>query len=136
MVRRCLEPTTDGVPVVSIVIPVYNDSNGIRITLDSLLSQSYPVENREIIVVDNGSTDETRDMIYQFVEAYDRIHLLVENAVQGSYAARNKGIRNANEEIIAFLDADVPVDHNWLERGVEYVSGGVDYWPVMLNSTR
>lgn len=112
---------------VSVVIPVYNDPNGIRITLDSLITQSYPVEKYEILVVDNGSTDTTQKIIQEFTDTYDYIRSLVENEIQGSYAARNHGIRHANGSIIAFLDADVSVDHKWLELGVQHLFENVDY---------
>lgn len=117
----------ESVVSVSVIVPVYNDPEGIRLTLDTLLAQSYPVENHEILVVDNGSTDETRDMIRRFSTAHDHISLLIEDEVQGSYAARNEGIRNATGELLAFLDADVTVDHDWLERGVKRFGGDVDY---------
>lgn len=117
----------ESVTSVSVIIPVYNDPDGVRMTLNSLLAQSYPAGNYEVLVVDNGSTDETREVIRRFEATYDHVHLFVEEETQGSYAARNEGIRNATGDVLAFLDADVTVDHDWLERGVEHFSGDVEY---------
>lgn len=108
---------TDRVPV-STVVPVYNDPAGIRETLDALVSQSYPEADYEILVVDNGSTDTTRSVVEGFADTYDHVELLVEDQIQGSYAARNRGIRHAEGDVIAFLDADVTVGEEWLEDAV------------------
>ena len=77
-----------GDPVVSVIILVYNDHDGIRITLDFLLIEIYPTEEYEVLAVDNGSADGTRDVIREFANAHDHVHLLVEDEIQGSYAAR------------------------------------------------
>lgn len=103
-------------PFVSVVIPVYNDPAGIEATLDSLRRQSFPAARYEVIVVDNGSTDETRDVVRGYLGAFDGLRLLVEDEVQGSYAARNAGITATTGEVIAFVDADMVVDPGWVER--------------------
>lgn len=87
-------------PLVSAVIPAYNSACHISEALDSVLAQDYPA--LEIIVVDDGSTDNTREI----VSAYgDRVQLLTQ-ANQGSAVARNNGILRAKGKYIAFLDAD------------------------------
>lgn len=106
-------------PTVSVIIPVYNDPDGIRDTLSSLTKQTYPTERVEILPVDNGSTDETRDVIRQFEREYENITLVVEDEIQGSYAARNTGIERATGEIFAFIDADMYMDETWLGTAVE-----------------
>lgn len=121
-----IEPEGE-LPMLSVIIPVYNDPKGIRMTLKSVVNQTYPTNDYEILVVDNGSTDKTRDVIQQFADAHENIDLLVENEIQGSYAARNKGIRNATGEIVAFLDADVTTDPDWLKRAVKHFKGDVKY---------
>jgi glycosyltransferase involved in cell wall biosynthesis len=87
-------------PLISIIIPTYNAEPYIGETLDSVLSQTYP--RREIIVVDDGSTDRTP----QCLEAYSSTirYLRQENA--GAGAARNAGLKAASGDYIAFLDAD------------------------------
>jgi glycosyltransferase involved in cell wall biosynthesis len=102
----------------SVVVPVYNDPDGVRTTLESLVSQTYPDERYEILVVDNGSTDETGSVVDKFAAAHDNVERLLEDRIQGSYAARNKGIRHAEGSIIAFLDADVTVEEEWLTNAV------------------
>lgn len=86
---------------VSVIIPVYNRENMIGIAIESVLSQSY--SNLELIVVDDGSTDKTKDVIRSFKDI--RISLIEANH-NGAYAARNIGIENAKGEYIAFLDSD------------------------------
>ena len=102
-------------PRLSVVIPVYDDPKGIRMTLESVTEQTYPAESYEILAVDNGSTDGTREVIRAFASFYDNVHLLVEDEVQGSYAARNRGIEHARGELVSFVDADMTVEADWAE---------------------
>ena len=99
---------------VSVIIPVYNDPEGIRRCLSALEEQTYPETKFEILAVDNGSTDETPSVIEEFSAT-----LLVEDEVQGSYAARNAGIEHAEGDVLAFTDADCTPDPEWVEQGVE-----------------
>ncbi|RXG20451.1 glycosyltransferase family 2 protein [Leeuwenhoekiella aequorea] len=109
---------------VSIIIPVYRDLEGLKITLNSLQQQSY--SHFEIIVVNDGG--DTR--IDSFCKEKN---IKVENIYpnQGSYNARNRGVESARGEILAFLDADIIVSPTWLERGVkgitnyDYLAGDV-----------
>lgn len=112
---------------VSIVIPVYNDPVGIQSTLRSVsLLQGF--HNLSVFVVDNGSADHTREVIQGYTEEYQNIHLLVEDEIQGSYAARNVGIKHAENDIIAFLDADETIDNDWLETALDVMqSQNADY---------
>lgn len=106
---------------VSVIIPVYNDADGLHLTLESLVSQTYPVTQHEIIVVDNGSTDQTQSVTLNFSEDFPNITLVVEDEIQSSYAARNAGIMESSGEIIAFIDADMVVDETWIEQIVDSV---------------
>lgn len=116
-------------PEVSVVIPVFNDPEGIRDTLESLLGQSLPTAEYEIIVVDNKSTDNTRELVQAYVARYPQtIKLHSEDAFQGSYAARNRGIRASLGEVLVFLDSDVTVERDYLEKVRGYLTdGGYDY---------
>ena len=100
---------------VTVVVPVYNDPDGITTTLDSLLAQSTD-RDHEIVVVDNDSTDRTPEVVRSYVDDHsshaDRITLLHETEIQSSCAARNTGIRNTDAEILAFVDAAKPLSAN------------------------
>ncbi|SDJ88804.1 glycosyltransferase [Natronorubrum texcoconense] len=106
-------------PQVSVVVPVYNDPTGLRETLASLAEQTYPTDAHEILVVDNGSTDETPAVAREFADDHDRITVLVEDEIQSSYAARNRGIEHADGEILAFVDADMIAEDEWLVDAVD-----------------
>lgn len=97
-------------PAVSIVIPVKNDKVRLRRLLESLRALDYPSKNLEILVVDNGSSDGTLETAEDFREA----RVLIEPA-PGSYAARNRGIRESRHSLIAFLDSDCIVSPSWLK---------------------
>ena len=102
---------------ISIIIPVFNDPEGIKDTLNSLVNQDYPVDHFEIIVADNGSIDDTLPIIREYGEKYPkRIRVVIEDEIQSSYAARNKGIEAAKGSVIAFIDADMSVDKDWLTK--------------------
>lgn len=109
--------TTVDNPFVSIVVPVYNDAEGLRTTVESLLEQEY--SSFEVLVVDNNSTDETHSVACSYATANDTVHVEVEDGIQSSYAARNRGIRESNGEILAFVDSDMFVKPTWLDAAVE-----------------
>ena len=88
--------------LISVIIPTYNNARLIPYTLDSILGQSY--SPLEIIVVNDGSTDETAEVVQGYV-SHGRVRLHTQPN-QGDIAARNKGIELALGEYIAFIDSD------------------------------
>ena len=90
----------NSIPLVSVVIPVYNGSEFISETISSVLSQEFT--DYEIIVVDDGSTDNSAEIIASFSEKVRYF----KKANGGQASARNTGILNALGKYIAFLDAD------------------------------
>jgi cellulose synthase/poly-beta-1,6-N-acetylglucosamine synthase-like glycosyltransferase len=98
-----------GCPTVSIVIPVYNGASTIRLCLDAILSQDFPREQFEVIVVDNNSTDGTPEIVKQYP-----VLLLYERELQGPHAATNTGVRQAQGDIVAFTDSDCIPQRGWL----------------------
>lgn len=102
-------------PFVSVIIPVFNDGERLRLCLAALAEQTYERSRFEIIVVDNGS--DNLDQVKTLVADHDHATLAVE-PIPGSYAARNRGLELAKGEVIAFTDADCIPAADWLERGV------------------
>ncbi|MGD9850781.1 MAG: glycosyltransferase family 2 protein [Nitrospirales bacterium] len=95
---------------ISVVVPLLNEERYVGHCIESLLSQTYPKDRFEVIVIDNGSQDSS----YAIVEQYPQIKLLVESE-KGSYAARNRGITEASGSVIAFIDPDCMPDKDWLQ---------------------
>ncbi len=91
---------TSSSPLVSIIIPTYNRAWVIREAVDSVLGQTY--RNFELIVVDDGSTDNTLDIL----ESYGNDITVIQQENQGVSSARNTGVAAAKGEYIAFLDSD------------------------------
>ncbi len=104
-------------PRVSIIIPVRNNTSGLARCLDALRTQTYPFNNYEILVVDNGSTDD----IATLHSVYPEVRWLADSG-PGSYSARNAGLQHATGDVIAFTDSDCVPEPTWLERGVAALS--------------
>lgn len=101
---------------VSVVIPVYNNADRLRKVLEAVQQQDYPSDCYEVIVVDNGSTDESPAV----AKSFEGIRLLFETEHLGSpYSARNRGVEAAAGDIIAFLDSTCRPVSQWLEEGVQ-----------------
>ena len=103
----------DSNPLVSIVIPVHNRPAKIVTALESIRAQTYL--DWEVIVVDDGSSDNTAKVIEQLASENARIRLIRHGHDRGAQAARNTGIRAAEGEWIAFLDSD----DQWLPDSLE-----------------
>jgi glycosyltransferase involved in cell wall biosynthesis len=115
-------------PLVSAIIPVYNGEKYLEEAIQSIISQTYrPIQ---IIVVDDGSTDGSRDIVKSF---HDICYIYQANS--GHASARNRGIQHAKDDFLAFLDADdlwlpVKLEHQMVafstERDFEMVTGYID----------
>ncbi len=104
-------------PLVSVVIPVHNREDTIKRSIDSVLQQSYT--NLELVIVDDGSTDHTLDIVYKYSDTRIRVVELLKCG--GANAARNKGILCARGEYIAFQDSDDEWLENKLEQQIAYM---------------
>lgn len=109
-------------PFVSIVIPLFNNRKNLARTLDSLISQTYSKNNYEIIVVDNGSSDNPR----QITDKYPVLYIEEHQFLSSPYSARNRGIEIAKGEIIVLLDTTCAVVPEWLASGVESLGNNSD----------
>jgi glycosyltransferase involved in cell wall biosynthesis len=89
-------------PVISVIIPAYNRSSTIARSVQSVLVQTF--QDFEIIVIDDGSTDTTREVVQKIADK--RIHLICHHGNQGAAVARNTGMQAATGEYIAWLDSD------------------------------
>lgn len=114
MVQKLIKPYT------SVVIPIYNGEADLPELIDCLRSQTYPANQVEYLLVDNNSSDRTWEILQTATEdAALPLRPLKENQIQSSYAARNRGIRAARGEIIAFTDADCRPEPQWLKTLVQ-----------------
>ena len=94
---------------VSIVIPSYNRCDSLKVVLPALAKQSYPADRYEIVLVDNGSTDGTDQLIKELKIPNLKF---IKQANSGRSGARNRGIKEANGSIILFTDADIIAEPN------------------------
>lgn len=105
-------------PLVTVVIPAYNYGHYIGQTLDSVMAQTY--RNWECVVVDDGSTDDTAEVVARVAERDGRVKYFHQKN-RGMAAARNEGLRRGVGEYIQFLDSDDLLESRKLERQVEYL---------------
>lgn len=110
--RRATSP--DQGPLVSVIVPVLNAEPTLRACVEALLAQDYPAERREIIFVDNGSTDRSAELLAKYP-----VRVVTERRLRGPGSARNQGIRASAGEVLAFTDADCIASEGWLRAIVE-----------------
>jgi glycosyltransferase involved in cell wall biosynthesis len=109
--------------LVSIIVPCYNYGHFLAETLTSVKNQT--ILNWECIIIDNGSTDNTKEVVKEFIEGDNRfLYIYSEN--KGVSAARNLGIRNANGKYILPLDADDKIGENYLKDGIAVLENKPD----------
>ena len=102
-------------PLVSVIIPAYNSEDTLNDCIQSVVCQSY--ENLEIIVVNDGSRDNTKAIIEKFSSADPRVILVNKKENEGRVLARDSGIKNAHGKYIQYLDSDDTLR----ERAIEYL---------------
>lgn len=107
----------DSCPLVSVITPVYNSEKYIADAVNSVLAQTYA--NWEMIIADDCSTDNTREVIKRFADPRIRYIRLEENS--GGAVARNVALDAAKGKIIAFLDADDIWKHDKLEKQLKFM---------------
>ncbi|MHA1859724.1 MAG: glycosyltransferase [Candidatus Asgardarchaeia archaeon] len=111
------KPDYSYTPIVSVVIPAYNEEKDLPATMKSILNLNYPRDKLDIIIVDDGSTDRT----YEIAKAYERYGVRVfRQPNRGKAAALNYGLRYARGEFIATMDVDSFVESNIIYKLLAY----------------
>ena len=125
-------------PIVSVIIPFYNRENFLDESVESVLAQTY--QNWELILIDDGSTDQSSIIAREFVEKYPTkifLHQHENGKNRGASSSRNLGIKNAKGDFITFLDSDDVFLPHTLEVEIaafgqnpqaDVVCGTLQYW--------
>ncbi len=108
-------------PIISAIICTHNRGDYLGKSLSSVISQTLPEENYEIIVVDNGSTDNTKQVIRAFHGSRNLRY--VYEPIVGLSQARNAGWKSASGKYVAYLDDDAVANPNWLQRIIDKFVG-------------
>lgn len=117
-------------PTVSVVIPTYNRAHLLKRAIQSVLNQTY--QDFELIIVNDGSTDETEEVIKTFAD--DRISYIRHDKNRGMSIALNSGLERARGEFIAFQDSDDEWIPNKLERQMEVFKNLPEHFGVIYTS--
>jgi len=118
-------------PTVSVIIPTYNRKDLLRETLDSLAQQTYPSDRFEVIIVDDGSTDETAAIqaeVFPFSLRY------VWQRNQGDAAARNLGADLSQADFLVFLDDDIVVQPGYLTHLIQ--AQAMDHNKIVIGTAK
>lgn len=112
---------------ISIIIPTYNRCEELEELLESLAMQTYPEERFEIVLVDDGSTDETKALTDHFLEAHGLPIRYFYQQTQGPGPSRNLGMEKAEGDVFVFIDSDCIAPPDWLENiAAAMADGSVD----------
>ena len=103
----------DSHPKISVVIPIYNTSHYLKKCLNSIINQTY--QNLEIILIDDGSTDNSPKIIKEFAKKDQRI-IIITQKNQGQSAARNAGLKKSTGDFISFVDSDDEIAPDFYEK--------------------
>lgn len=104
-------------PNVSVIVPAYNSAKTLPACLNSLFLQNYPTKKVEIIVINDGSTDKTITFLRSLALS-ERFEVIHHSENCGLAAARNTGIKNTKGDILIFLDSDMEVEEDFIEKHV------------------
>ena len=100
-------------PIISIIVPIYNTGKYLEKCLESIINQSFT--NFEVICIDDGSTDNSYDILTRYKEKYNNFKIIYQEN-QGVAIARNNGLKNANGDYIIFIDSDDFIINDYLEK--------------------
>ena len=105
--------------LVSIITPIYNGETYIEECIKSVLNQSY--KNIEMIIIDDGSTDNSENIIKKYTNTFPFVKYIKCNENKGVWAARNIGVENANGRFISFLDTDDLYKKNKIKNQINFM---------------
>ncbi len=109
--------------IVSIIVPCYNEEKTIRILLDAILAQTYPLDEMEVVIADGLSEDDTRKEIAAFQDAHPELDVkVIDNTARIIPTGLNRAIGAARGEIIIRMDAHSAPAHDYVERCVDALS--------------
>ena len=107
-------------PSASIIIPTYNRSRLLKLTLDSIVNQAIDKKQFEVIVADDGSKDNTRDLVASYSNKLDISYYFLEDKGYRPGAARNVGIANAKGDIIILIDSGIILGSGCIKAHLEF----------------
>src|SRR5690242_5526718 len=121
-------------PTVTVVTPVFNEGEGIRRTIRSILAQDYPNKKIDLIVVDDRSTDDTYQHAVDEARGNKRVRVMRNERNQGKRASINRAVAESKAEIIVSVDSDVELEadavrqlvRRFSSRRIAAVGGRVD----------
>ncbi|TFJ93050.1 glycosyltransferase family 2 protein [Lentibacillus salicampi] len=105
--------------LVSIIMPLYNCEDFVKESIDTVIAQTY--QNWELIIVDDGSTDNSVNIVNDIKQKEQRVKLIRFDNNEGPARARNKGIKDSNGRYLAFLDSDDYWDRNKLKQQINFM---------------
>lgn len=120
---------------LSVIVPCFNAGNTIGMQLDAFANQEWS-ELWEIIIADNGSTDNTLAIVQEYQQKIPHLRIVDASSKSGAAHARNVGAKNAKSEALAFCDADDVVSPSWVAAMGEgltkydYVAGRSEHWKL------
>ncbi|MEN6379639.1 MAG: glycosyltransferase family 2 protein [Methanofastidiosum sp.] len=122
------------VPEISVILPVYNSTKYLEECIDSILNQTF--DNFELIIIDDLSTDNSREIITRKKRENNRIVFIKNKKNLGTAGARNKGLEKANGRYIAMMDSDDISLPNRLEKQFSFLEENKDYFLIGSSGIR
>jgi glycosyltransferase involved in cell wall biosynthesis len=113
-------------PLVTIIIPTFNGALFIKESIDSSIGQSY--KNIEVIIIDDGSTDNTKDIIEPYL-VHENIHYIYQEN-KGLSGARNTGLKHSKGDYIQFLDSDDLLESTKVAKQIQFLEQNTEYFAV------
>lgn len=109
----------DYFPTVTFLLPGWNEGKNIKTTIESIQKLNYPKDKIEIFYLDNNSTDNTKQIVDEFIAGDSRIKYFLETK-QGKHHALNTGLEHVSSDLVACLDVDSTLHHNAMSIAAQY----------------